>query len=117
MKETTKTIIELAVKNDDQVDSRIAELITKVLEGSFSEVTDSRSSYSDEPLLLKMNDAAKRLGVSRVTFWRLVNSGAIRPIEIFEGVFRYNYRDLIEFSQQRSRYTPKARGKSCNSAA
>lgn len=108
MKEATKAIIELTINNDDEIDSQIAELILNALQGH---LPTSRSSNPADPLLLKMNDAAKRLGVSRVTFWRLVNSGAIKPVEIFENVFRYNYGDLVALSEKRSHYSPKARGK------
>ena len=117
MKESTKTIIELAISNDDQVDCQIARLIKNALNGSLPEQVNTRSSNTDEPLLLPMNKAAKKLGVSRVTFWRMVNVGTIKPIEIFEGVFRYNYSDLVGLSQQRSKYAPKARGMPSNSAA
>jgi len=110
VKEATKTIIKLAIKSDDQVDSRFAEFITTALDGSLPESNYWHANSTHEPLLLKMNDAAKKLGVSRVTFWRLVSTQAIKPIEIFEGVFRYNYSDLINFSQQRSLYKPKSRG-------
>ena len=111
MKEATKTIIELAIKNDEQVDSQVANVITKALKGQLPEKSNSLSRNPDEPMLLKMNDAAKKLGVSRVTFWRLVHTGAVEPVEIFEGVFRYNYGDLVALSEKRSRYAPKVRGK------
>lgn len=110
MKEATKTIIKLAIKSDDQVDSRFAEFITMALDGSLPESNCRHAHSTHEPLLLKMNDAAKKLGVSRVTFWRLVSTEVIKPIEIFEGVFRYNFGDLVNLSQQRSLYKPKARG-------
>ena len=80
----------------------------------FRNLPTHQNFSSDEPLLLKMNGAAKKLGVSRVTFWRLVNSGAIKPIEIFEGVFRYSYGDLINLAQQRAQYRPKARGRAAS---
>ncbi|MDP0495293.1 MAG: helix-turn-helix domain-containing protein [Verrucomicrobiota bacterium JB024] len=110
MKEATKTIIELAINNDDQIDARVAETIKQALVGKLPVQEGRRARPTGEPMLLKLNDAAKKLGVSRVTFWRLVHSGAIRPVEIFEGVFRYSYEDLIELSQQRTTYRPKLRG-------
>lgn len=109
MKEATKAIIELAIGNDDEIDAQIADFILNALQGNLPK---SRSSSPEDPLLLKMNDAAKKLGVSRVTFWRLVNTGTIKPVEIFEGVFRYNYNDLVDLADQRSKYKPKKRGKS-----
>lgn len=90
MKEATKTIIELAIRNDDQVDSQTATLVMNALNSSLPSQNNYRTASPEEPLLLSMNKAAAKLGVSRVTFWRLVNTGGIKPIEIFEGVFRYN---------------------------
>ena len=46
------------------------------------------------PLLLGMSAAAKRLGVSRATLWRMVRSGRLRKIEILPGSFRLRVRDL-----------------------
>ena len=40
MKDATKTIIELAMNNDDQVDPQIADFITKALSGEIPQSTD-----------------------------------------------------------------------------
>ena len=46
------------------------------------------------PLLLMMGDAAKLLGVSRATVWRLVKMGRLEPVEILPGTFRVRREDV-----------------------
>jgi excisionase family DNA binding protein len=40
------------------------------------------SSATDHPLLLRVNDAAERLGVSRTTLYGLIGKGDLRVIRI-----------------------------------
>lgn len=46
------------------------------------------------PLLLGMGAAARLLGVSRATLWRILQSGKIKKVELFPGSFRVNRADL-----------------------
>ena len=45
-------------------------------------------------LLLRMHEAAKLVGVSRSTFWRIVKSGRLEPVEIMPGTFRVRRLDI-----------------------
>lgn len=47
-----------------------------------------------QPLLLKLGDGAKLLGVSRATLWRMIKSGKIVPVEILPGTHRVSRADL-----------------------
>ena len=46
------------------------------------------------PLLLKMDKAAKFLGVSRTTLWRMIEKGRLKKIEVLPGSFRLRRTDL-----------------------
>ena len=46
------------------------------------------------PLLMGMIAAAKFLGVSRTTLWRMVKDGRLKRIEILPGSFRLRRADL-----------------------
>lgn len=48
----------------------------------------------DGPLLLGMSQAAKFLGVSRATLWRMIKSGRISKVEVLPGSFRVRRADL-----------------------
>jgi excisionase family DNA binding protein len=46
------------------------------------------------PLLLGMGAAAKYLGVSRATLWRMIQAGKIAKVELFPGSFRVRRADI-----------------------
>jgi excisionase family DNA binding protein len=46
------------------------------------------------PLLVSMGKAAKCLGVSRPTLWRLIKAGKLTKVEILPGCFRVRRTDL-----------------------
>lgn len=46
------------------------------------------------PLLMGMKAAAKFLGVSRTTLWRMVNEGRLKKVEVLPGSFRLRRADL-----------------------
>jgi excisionase family DNA binding protein len=50
------------------------------------------------PLLLGMGAAAKRLGVSRATFWRMLQTGRIQKVELFTGSYRVRREDLTKLA-------------------
>jgi len=47
-----------------------------------------------QPLLLTQKDAAKLLGISRVTLWRMTKEGFFSPVEILHGTFRYRLEEV-----------------------
>ena len=49
---------------------------------------------SSGPLLLSMRQAAKMIGVSRVTFWRMMKAGKLERVEILPGSFRVRRADV-----------------------
>lgn len=59
------------------------------------------------PLLLGFLEASRLLGISRVTFWRMMKAGTIKKIEIFPGSFRVSRADLEALAAGR---LSKARG-------
>ena len=46
------------------------------------------------PLLLGMGAGAKLLGVSRATFWRMINAGRLTKVEVLPGSFRVRRADV-----------------------
>ena len=73
-------------------------LIDRVLAG---EKPFPRHHAMDGPLLLNMGAAAKYLGVSRGTLWKMVRSGRLKPIELMPGSFRICRRDIEKFVAKR----------------
>jgi len=46
------------------------------------------------PLLLGMSNAARLLGVSRATLWRMIRAGKLARVEVLAGSFRVRRADV-----------------------
>jgi len=64
--------------------------IDKILEGNIL----PRMEGAIGPLLMGMKAAAKFLGVSRTTLWRMIKDGRLDRIEVLPGSFRLRRADL-----------------------
>lgn len=59
-------------------------------------------SPSAEPLqsvLLTQRDAAKILGVSRVTVWRMTSNRVLHPVELLSGTVRYRREEIMTLAK------------------
>jgi len=72
--------------------------IDRVLEGR-SPVP--RSEPPTGPLLLGMSAAAKFIGVSRATLWRMCRSDRLQKVEILPNSFRLRRADLLALADGR----------------
>jgi excisionase family DNA binding protein len=52
------------------------------------------------PLLLTVGSAAKYLGVSRTTLWRMACEGRIGRVEVRRGSYRIRRQDVEEFASR-----------------
>lgn len=105
MNVATREIIRLALANDRSVPPEVAEGIDRILDGESQPTSDGNG-----PLLLTMTDAAKMLGVSRSTLWRLVKEKVLEPVEITPRVFRVSRKSVEEVAARCSKYKPVRRG-------
>lgn len=64
--------------------------IDRILEGK----VQARVEVSSGPILLGMGAAAKFLGVSRATLWRMIQVGRLQKVELLPGSFRVRRADL-----------------------
>ena len=51
----------------------------------------------EAPLLLGMGDAARLLGVSRGTLWRMLQAGTFEKVELYRGSYRIRSIDIEDF--------------------
>jgi len=51
------------------------------------------------PLLMGMGAAARFVGCSRSTLWRVLQAGTIQKVELFPGSFRVRREDLIKLAE------------------
>ena len=64
--------------------------IDRILEGK----VQARVEPTTGPLLYGMTPAAKFLGVSRATLWRMIKAGRLGKVEVLPGSFRVRRVDL-----------------------
>ncbi len=67
--------------------------IDRILEGRVAP-QPAAPAPSSGPLLLGMGAGAKLLGVSRATFWRIINAGKLAKVEVLPGSFRVRRADV-----------------------
>jgi excisionase family DNA binding protein len=58
------------------------------------------------PLLMSMGPAAKFLGVSRTTLWRMIQAGRLAKVEVLPGSFRVRRADLEVLAHGHRKATP-----------
>jgi predicted DNA-binding transcriptional regulator AlpA len=61
---------------------------------------DLNDKPKGEPLLLGMTAAARYLGVSRTSLWRMARAGIFKRIEILPGSTRFRRKDLEAFVEK-----------------
>ena len=66
------------------------EAIDRILEGRIP----SKAEAATGPLLCGMSPAAKYLGVSRATLWRMIKIGRIGRVEVLPNSFRVRRAEL-----------------------
>ena len=66
------------------------EAIDRILEGRIP----AKAEAATGPLLCGMSPAAKYLGVSRATLWRMIKAGRLGRIEVLPNSFRVRRAEL-----------------------
>ncbi|QHI70165.1 helix-turn-helix transcriptional regulator [Tichowtungia aerotolerans] len=56
----------------------------------------------NDPLLLRMGEAAEMLNVSRATLWRTIKAGSLEKVELYPGSFRLRRSDIIALVNNRT---------------
>jgi excisionase family DNA binding protein len=79
----------------------------RVLKGEAALADASGAKPVTGPLLLGMGAAARFLGVSRSTLWRILQSGKIEKVELFEGSFRVRREDLVALAEGKFGFSGK----------
>jgi excisionase family DNA binding protein len=56
------------------------------------------------PILLGMGTAAKYLGVSRATLWRMIKAKRLERVDLFTGTYRVRKTDLEDFACGKTKF-------------
>lgn len=92
MSPTSKAILRSIAESDDSMTAAEREALARLLAGRLD--APSAGTWTDAPLLLTQKQAARSLGISRATLWRLTRDGALERVEVLPGCFRYRREDV-----------------------
>ena len=92
MSPTSKAILRSISESDDSMTVAEREALTRLLAGLLD--VPPPGTWTDAPLLLTQKQAARSLGISRVTLWRLTRDGALARVEVLPGCFRYRREEV-----------------------
>ena len=92
MNKGTYKAIEALLAADDSIKPAVRGAVLAVLTNGPPE------DDGPKPVLLSQTQAAKLLGVSRSTLFRMVRDGEIEPVQV-RGLRRYRYEDLQKVGQ------------------
>ena len=76
-------------------DEKRRKIALRILNGEISV-----NPNSGQPLLLKAGSAARYLGISKPTFWRMVQKGHLKPVEITKKATFFRRRDIEKLVEQ-----------------
>jgi excisionase family DNA binding protein len=88
------------MKQPDNANERLMRFLqaTPAQQAAIDQIFDgkmpSNESGATGPLLMGMSQAAKFLGTSRSTLWRIIKQGRLAKIEILPGSYRVRRSDL-----------------------
>lgn len=92
MTSTTQAILQSVAANDPSLSEQERGLFQRLIFGQIE--ARERTALEDGPLLLTQKQAARALGVSRVTLWRMTREAVFHPVEITTGNFRYRREEI-----------------------
>ena len=93
MAPTTQALLQSLAENDPSLSEGERSLLKRLIRGDIR--PGQGQTQTADPLLLTQKEAARLLGISRVTLWRLTREAVFTPVELTSGNFRYR-RDEVE---------------------
>lgn len=98
MNPTSRAILESVVSTDVSLSQPERGAIQRLLNGLL-DVPFMEPRANDEPLLVTQKVAARLLGVSRITIWRLAKEHVLHPVEILPGTWRYAFDEVSRLAR------------------
>ncbi len=94
MNSTSISLLQTITSTDGTLTAHQRTILTDLIEGRAAP-----RLTRDAPLLLNQKEAAKLLGISRVTLWRMTKAGYFLPVEILPGTSRYRFEEVEAVSR------------------
>lgn len=93
MNTTSKAILETVLSTDSSLSFGERGAVERLISGK-SDFADSRQPTITDRLLITQKEAGAMLSVSRVTIWRMTRDGALNPVEVLPGTWRYRFEEV-----------------------
>ena len=94
MNTTSRAIIETVLSSDSSLTVAERAAIRQLLSGE-----EVGPSLPNGACLMTQKQAAEKLGVNRVTLWRLTQRGVFHLIEVMPGTWRYQAKEILAYAQ------------------
>ncbi len=93
MNTTSKAILETLLSTDASLSIDERGSVERLISGK-SDLSDARKVGGTERLLITQREVSALLSVSRITIWRMTRDGALNPVEVLPGTWRYRYGEV-----------------------
>jgi len=110
MNPTSQAILATVLSTDTSLSAAERGTVERLIAGQ----TDSLNRFpTDEAdrLLVTQKAAADLLSVSRVTIWRMSRDGALRPVEVLPGTWRYRLDEIEKIARSEGSSSQPRRAK------
>jgi len=98
MNPTSRAILQTVLATDASLSGAERGTVQRLIDGQ-AEVT-ATAPATDERAVVTQKRAAELLSVSRATIWRMTKDGALHPVEIIPGTWRYPFREIMTLAQK-----------------
>ena len=108
MNTTSKAILETVLSTDPSLSVAERGAVERLISGK-SDFADSRHATDTQRLLITQKEAGALLSVSRITIWRMTRDGALNPVEVLPGTWRYRFEEVAAIASGGSLLSRKHR--------
>jgi hypothetical protein len=110
MNSTSQALLATVLNTDSSLSAAERGTVERLIAGQPDSLNRCPADEADR-LLVTQKAAANLLSVSRITIWRMTRDGALRPVEVLPGTWRYRLDEIekIAGSEGRSSQPRKAK--------
>ena len=110
MNSTSQAILATVLSTDTSLSAAERCRVERLIAGQTDTPDRFPADYADR-LLVTQKAAADLLSVSRITIWRMTRDGALRPVEVLPGTWRYRLDEIEKIAHREAPSSQPLRAK------